>query len=570
VPRLKIAFYRVLPFSRYSIAILAGLSIAIAFPNPGIAGFAWIGPGLLMACALGRSGGESFRIGYVGVIGFYLGALYWLLYIPYRWHGLPLGPAAGWLALSSYLALYPAAWVWILSKNSETLGKPALQGGTTAEGFIAKLGASVPHSWAGRALWAVSGAATWVALEMLVARLFSGFPWLILGISQYRLIPLIQIASVTGVYGLSFLSVWVSLSLVSAGLILMRHPSSRSLWLGEIFIPLMVVGLLFQFGFRQLKQAADGDRTLKVTFVQPSIPQTLIWDPTKDDERFQQLLHLSEEALTNRPQLLLWPESAIPKLLRYEKSTFEAVTGLARKHKVWMSVRDDDAEPRRDQPGKAEFFNSSFLISPDGELMQGYKKRSLVIFGEYIPLERWLPFMKFFTPIPGGFASGDHPVQFELTDLGVQASPLICFEDVFPQLGREASEPDTDFLVNMTNDGWFGESAEPWQHAASSVFRAVENRIPLLRCTNTGLTCWIDSTGRLRMIFRDAKGSVYGPGIMTAEIPLLHGARDSRTFYNARGDWFGWSCVAITSGMLLRRIVFWIRNRKTKKSPEVA
>jgi apolipoprotein N-acyltransferase len=334
--------------------------------------------------------------------------------------------------------------------------------------------------------------------------------------------------------------------------------------LAEIFIPVLVVALLFQFGFRQIKQATEGNRSLKVTFIQPSIPQTLIWDPTKDNERFQQLLQLSEEGLTNRTDLLLWPESAIPKLLRYEKSTFEAVTGLARKHKLWMIVGADDAEPRKDQRGKADYFNSSFLISPDGELMQGYKKRSLVIFGEYIPLERWLPFMKFFTPIPGGFTSGDHPVQFELANLGVKASPLICFEDVFPQLGREATEPDTDFLVNMTNDGWFGESAEPWQHAASSVFRAVENRIPLLRCTNTGLTCWIDAMGRLRSIFRDATGSVYGTGIMTAEIPLLQRPRTPSTFYNARGDWFGWLCVVVSCSLCTLKTACWAINRKKR------
>ena len=143
-------------------------------------------------------------------------------------------------------------------------------------------------------------------------------------------------------------------------------------------------------------------------------------------------------------------------------------------------------------------------------------------------------------------------MQFELTDLNVKTSPLICFEDVFPQLSRECTQADTDFLVNLTNDGWFGESAEPWQHAASGVFRAVENRVPLLRCTNTGLTCWIDAEGRLRQICRDNKGSVYGIGVMTAEIPLLAlGEKRPSTFYNAHGDWFGWSCVGVIGLLVL-------------------
>ena len=107
-----------------------------------------------------------------------------------------------------------------------------------------------------------------------------------------------------------------------------------------------------------------------------------------------------------------------------------------------------------------EFYNSSFLIGPDGRLANGYRKRNLVIFGEYVPLARWLPFMKFFTPIPGGFTPGKRAASFELGDLKVKTSPLICFEDVFPQLARDCAEEDTDFLVNMTNDGWFGESGD--------------------------------------------------------------------------------------------------------------
>ena len=128
----------------------------------------------------------------------------------------------------------------------------------------------------------------------------------------------------------------------------------------------------------------------------------------------------------------------------------------------------------------------------------------------------------------------------------VKTATLICFEDVFPHLAREYVDDDTDFLVNLTNDGWFGEGAEQWQHAASAVFRAVENGLPLARSCNNGLTCWIDSRGRLRDILRDKTGSVYGPGVMTARIPVLGpGEKRARTFFNKHGDWFGWSCVTV-------------------------
>ena len=126
--------------------------------------------------------------------------------------------------------------------------------------------------------------------------------------------------------------------------------------------------------------------------------------------------------------------------------------------------------------------------------MARYIKRKLVIFGEYVPLADWLPFLKYLTPIQGGFTPGRRPVSFPLPGLRAKTSVLICFEDIFPHLVREHVDDDTDFLVNLTNNGWFGESAAQWQHAANAVFRAVENGLPLVRCANNGLTCWVDAT----------------------------------------------------------------------------
>ena len=141
-------------------------------------------------------------------------------------------------------------------------------------------------------------------------------------------------------------------------------------------------------------------KVIRVTFIQPSIPQTFIWDESKNEERFAELLKLSEQALTNKTDLIIWPEGAVPKLFRWYKDTFEPVVGLARSNHVWMIIGADDMElkPGSDKTEDADFFNSSFLISPDGGLRETYRKRDLVIFGEYVPLVRWLPFMKYLTP----------------------------------------------------------------------------------------------------------------------------------------------------------------------------
>ena len=517
--------------------------MAASFPKIGIAGFAWVAPALMLAAALGKSGVESYRIGYVAGLTYYLASLCWLLLIPYRWHSIPLGPAAGWLSLSAYVALYPATWVWLLSPV----------------GLLAR-------SWFQRTLWAIYGAALWVALQMLVDRLFTGFPWNPLGATQYQLVPLIQVASVTGIYGVSFLVVWVSLSLLSAGLMIVLRPTTRSAWVGEIMLPVLVVAFLFNFGLRRLARDSPPARTLNVSLVQPSIPQTLIWDTSRDLDRFRELIRISEQALTNQTDLLVWPEAGVPSYARWDTNIYPAITNLVRQHHVWLILGSDDigrpASPA--DPDKYEYYNACFLVSPDGEFVSRYIKRNLVVFGEYIPLVRWLPFVKWFTPIEGGFTSGTRAVPFVLDRPSVKISPLICFEDIFTQTAREATDDDTDFLVNLTNNGWFGDSSAQWQHAAAAVFRAVENGLPLVRCSNNGLTGWVDAHGRLRQIFRDDHGTIYGPGYLTVQIPLLSpGEKRVPTFYHQHGDWFGWSCVGITGIVLLNRIV---RRRRTSPS----
>jgi len=369
---------------------------------------------------------------------------------------------------------------------------------------------------------------------------------------------LIQIASVTGIYGVSFMLVWVSLSLLSAGLMVVLRPTVRSIWVGEIFLPIIVVALVFSFGFRQLQHDPPVARTLKVALIQPSIPQTLIWDTSRDQERFRELIRLSEEALTNRIDLLVWPEAAVPSFARWDTNVYPAITNLIRRHGVWLILGSDDIA-RSAQSARAdgyEFYNASFLVNPEGEFVSRYRKRNLVVFGEYIPLVRWLPFVKWFTPIEGGFTPGIRPIPFLTRNPDAKTSVLICYEDIFPHVVREYADDDTDFLINITNDGWFGESAAQWQQAASALFRAVENGLPLMRCANNGLTGWVDSRGRLREVFIDDRGTIYGAGFLSVNIPLLGvGEKRTPTFYHKHGDWFGWGCVGIGGAMLARRLL---------------
>ena len=565
---LKSFFNELLIRSGYLLAIGAGLLLTAAFPKISIAGCAWVAPALMIAAAYGKRGCDAFRVGYVAGLAHFLSSLYWLLLIPVTGY-----PILGWIALGVYVALYPAIWVWLVLKCGLRIAECEFE------------------SWSKRLLWSLSGAAAWVALEMVRGRLFSGFPWNPLGASQYQLVPLIQIASVTGVYGVSFLVVWASLSLFSAGRMIFRRPTLRMAWQAEIALPLVVVVALFVFGFARINEQNPSGATVRITLVQPSIPQTLIWNSGEDDKRFRELLALSEQALTNKTDLLIWPESAVPSL---NETNYRAITNLICPHHVWLILNAEDAVWRPEAKNRDDFdvFNAAYLVNPEGRFAAVYHKQKLVVFGEYIPLVRWLPFIKWFTPITGSFASGEQPVSFEMdfgvrrhvgalesgdmsphskndTQTRVKTSTLICFEDMFPELAREYVQDDTDFLVNLTNDGWFGDSAEQWQHMAGGVFRAVENGVPLVRCCNNGVTCWMDATGRVRDILKDQTGSVYGIGAMTIEVPLQ---KHAPTFYNRHGDRFGWGCVILAALLLLKR--FFVRKgfaafvgeRKTENS----
>lgn len=566
---------------RAGVALLGGALLALAFPLPGIAGFAWLAPGIVLLATLGAPRGTAFRLGYLAGLAHNLISLRWLLHIPF-----PAGAIAGWLALSAYVALYPALWVWLCWRLLPALGpyasrhKPPVDSRLSSTGgsenavetprptWLAAVASVGELSWAQRAVWALACAAAWVATEIAVGRLLTGFPWNPLGASQYRLLPVIHVAAFTGVHGVSFLVIWVSVALFVGGLRLALRvaepgrsapspdlrrpwlppaglpsgalPSLRFALLADLGLPLLAVMAVAFSGARALVQPQSAERELKLALVQPSIPQRLIWDPAETTNRFNKLMDLSALALASRPDLLVWPEAALPS---FSDANYRALTNLIATHRAWMVFGADDFVRRAD--GEYDAYNSAFLFDPAGQYVATYHKQRLVIFGEYVPLARWLPFTKYLTPIDGSFASGDRPVTFETTSPAARFSVLICFEDVFGRDARLHVESDTDFLLNLTNDGWFGESSAQWQQAANAVFRAVENGVPLVRCTNNGLTCWIDELGRIRDGLGLKDGNIYQPGFLSLRLPLrsLDNPR-LPTFYRQHGDVFGWGCVA--------------------------
>ena len=199
-------------------------------------------------------------------------------------------------------------------------------------------------------------------------------------------------------------------------------------------------------------------------------------------------------------------------------------------------------------------YNSTVLLNPDGEALAVYSKQHLVMFGEYVPFGEQFPFLKKLAPV-GNFGRGPGPVLFDLG--AAKTSVLICFEDVVPKLARRAATEEVDFLLNLTNDGWFGNSHQQWQHARSAAWRAIETRRPLVRCTNNGITCWVDERGR----FHGVMQPVHSPGVRHVSVPIRKGPHGA-TFYQRHGDWLSWGSVVVCLGLLVAQLLAQRMERK--------
>lgn len=409
--------------ARHVLAAVAGALWALAFPNATVAGLAWVAPGLLLLSAVGTDGRTCFRLGYTAGVVHYLTGLYWLVLMPVTFF-----PILGWLSLGLFLSLYPALWTWLCWRCFP--GRTADDTGSLLAAGPEWVGRT---SWAERLGWTLFTALAWVTWEMIQARLFTGFPWNLLGASQAPMLLVTQMASFTGVYGISFLLVWASSSLLMAALCLLHQPNRRSAWQREMALPFLVVVTVCIFGWFQVISPRKPGTSLHLALVQPSIPQTVIWDDRESDSRFNKILALSRTALERKPDLLVWPEGAVPYPVRYDSMQHAAITNLLAGSQTWLALGSDDVGLTTSSEGarRTNYYNSAFLLSPSGAIEGSYAKRQLVIFGEYVPLVRWLPFLRWFTPITGGFTEGDRRVAFTLPEKKLRFAPLICFEDMF-------------------------------------------------------------------------------------------------------------------------------------------
>lgn len=461
---------------------------------------------------------RNLLLGYVAGIVFFTAAFSWLgalgdLYGNFFLHSLSF-------LLSTYLALYFALWTWFLG-----LIKPSTFLGSVRNLLVAGL-----------------AAAAWTTLEWIRGWLFSGFGWNGLGVALNRNWPLIQIAEFTGVLGLSFVVVFANLIAVAVPIRLFTEAKTRQMRPHfDLTLTMICLVALFVFGLQKVRKSAPTS-PLRVTAVQANVPQLQKFDPQFTSEIFKRFSQLSQIAVqTNTPpDLLVWPESSMPDPVRDPNSrSYEFVRNFCASIKSNLLVGTLDFEEDHD-------YNAAVLVSDGGERMQVYRKIHLVPFGEYIPARKSFPLFAAIAGswVPGDFTSGGSFTTFRLTNTQIQIAPLICFEDTVGDLVRQPVTRGASLLVDITNDGWFLQSAGSQQHVANALFRCVETRRPMVRAANTGVTCFIDQFGRISELLQDDNGSTFTEGVLTGTVDVPIGGQ--LTFYVRHGEWFAELCTVVT------------------------
>jgi apolipoprotein N-acyltransferase len=563
------------------IALVSAVLLWASFPPLDLWWLGWIAP--VPWLLLVRARPKPRRL---YTAGYAAGLVYWLASIQWMRLGHPTMYTA-WIAFSVYLALWVPALLWLCRQAVHRLRVPLM----------------------------VAAPITWVGLELLRAHCLSGFAWYFLGHTQYRWAALVQMSDLVGAYGVSFLMMLVAAVVALAipgswlarwGVFVPAEPPGppRRLW-PRLAVVGALLGLALGYGSVRLRQA-DFARGPTVALIQGNVPLELKRDPEATRRILDEYVRMTREAAERGPDLIIWPESMLRDWLVH----------------VWPEVSDEQLGafyPKEDEPAKLrensellpDFlarlsramhsalligvpaadvlptgprnYNSAVYVTPQQGIAGRYDKVHLVPFGEFLPLARTLPWLIALTPYPKGygFAAGHGPVAIECA--GHRFGVLICYEDTVPHLVREFTRGATagsasegrsasaavDFLVNLTNDGWFRDSSELDQHLITSAFRAVECRTPLVRAANTGISAIIDGNGRIvpETVARDPRTgrTKEVKAVVVARVPL----DNRRSLYVAWGDWFAGLCLWASAAVALWAIWDGLRGRR-RRAPQQA
>ena len=526
------------------LTLLSATLLSLAFSSFNLEFLAWFGFVPLFFVLEKKNRLQSFFISYFCGFLFFAASMYWLVYVT----------IAGWFVLSLYQALYFGLFglffVYFLQPTTYRLPSTIYHLPSTIYIILPSV---------------------WVLLEYIRANFAGGIGWNLLGYSQYKNLPLIQIADITGVYGVSFLVMLMNVAAYNTIKMarkcyttdskfkikgksfkndLKANPAIGTLVVLVLFLATLLYGHYMTTIYHLPSTISE---SLKVSIIQGNIPQKIKWDEKYIKYIIERYEGLTLKAAKEKPHLIIWPETAVPGFLNYDAGLTKWMKTVSVKIKTPILT----GAPTISEKNIDDMYNSAILFSKDGAELGRYDKLHLVLLGEFIPLEKQFPFLRKIFPITGYFIPGKEYTVFNLPSTNYQLptvafSVLICFEDIFPGLVRQFVKRGVDFMVNITNDAWFGKSCSAYQHAANSVFRAIENRRFFVRSANTGLSCFIDKTGRIYEKVSKGSQALFVEGIKTAYVD----AKPSKnfTFYTKSGDVFVFICVIILIVSILYKI----------------
>ena len=548
----------------WAAAILSGVLLALCFPAWNIDNFIWFWAFPLLA-ALWFSGpnkGRPWRrawrgwwIGYVSGLAFFLINLSWLGEVS----------MGGAIALPAYLAVYFGFW----GAFAATVGRWDMSEAGPAEGVkISSWQKMFAPSWAVLRASFLNGA-MWCGLEWLRGVAFTGMGWNGLGVALHENLYLIQIVDIIGVSGLSFVLMFCACISLATIVRLVHEFGRRGLRPHLDFTVgiAMIMGVLL-YGLNRINRPLGETKDIRALLVQMNVPIDQKWDETFLSQNMGEYYDLTTAYVeSSNYDLVVWPETAVPGRLFYPwvQEVFNRV--LATGDFYLMSGIEEEVQPE-------EVYNAAVLMKGSAENYQIYRKAHLVPFGEYIPLRGIFPPFEWVAGrlIPSDFEFGKSFEPMVVDDGEFQIIPLICFEDAIGRLARKfvrAGEPQ--IIVNVTNDGWFWESAGSTQHLANARFRCIELRRPMVRAANTGVSCFIDELGSLydresnppfeRKIADDVTGSTFVTGVMPGTVRMQ--IDSPMTIYARFGDWFSIGLGGVALGALLLRLVSQIKRNSS-------
>ena len=437
-----------------ALAVLSGLLLSASFPKAGISWLAWFAIVPLLVAISDLTPKRSFQVGFLAGSIHYLSLLYWVAYTAKIYGRLPLVVAVSILFLfAAFLGLYIAGFSAILTRTCK-----------------------------GPVLCPVAIPVLWVFMEYGRSFLFTGFPWGLIGYSQFKALHIIQISDILGVYGVSFLVAVVNAAILLGILSLIRKTwrdravSGRIFLLGSV-IAALVFGMVWYYGVRSVRiidERIAASPHKRIAVVQANIDQEKKWDPAFQEETVRRYINLSLLSKPEQADLVVWPETATPFYFLHNQRLSEMVkSGIRRTGSDFLIGSPSFLRKKNTEA----YYNSAYLVGRDGKVHGKYDKVHLVPFGEYVPLKRWLPFLGKMVEQVGDFRPGvkGKTLDWGRYRLGVQ----ICYEIIFPGLSRAMVNNGSDVLVNITNDAWFGRTSAPFQHFSMTIFRAIERNARL-------------------------------------------------------------------------------------------